>query len=108
MQYPLSSEHKDAAMDDKEYWMPKNLDAPPLFFVWEADTAVLWIFWVFMGAMLNMFVLGLAFAVIFSKGYSYLKEEGGKGLIMKLLYWYTPSDMWVDKAPSHIREYIGG
>jgi hypothetical protein len=29
--------------------------------------------------------------------------------LMKLLYWYTPSDMWLSKKlPSFVREYLGG
>ncbi len=91
-----------------DYWIPRTLDAPPLFFIWEADNAMLFIFWVIMGAVINMFWLGLFFAVLFSRGYARLKEEGGKGLIMKILYWYTPSDIWLSRRmPSHIREYFG-
>lgn len=95
-------------MDTDDYWIPRNLDAPPLFFIWETDTALIWIVWLFMGALLNMFFLGLFFAIIFGRGYARLKEEGGAGLITKIMYWYTPSELWLSKRlPSHIREYLG-
>ena len=56
-----------------------------------------------------MFLLGLVLAIVFGRGYATLKEEGGRGLLMKILYWYTPSELWLSKRiPSHIREYIGG
>ncbi|MFK5948041.1 MAG: type IV conjugative transfer system protein TraL [Methylococcales bacterium] len=95
-------------MEQSDFWIPRNLEAPSMFFLWEADSALLVGFWIFMGAMLNMFVLGLFLAVVFSRGYEYLKEEGGKGLIMKLVYWYSPSELWVSRRfPSCQRIYIG-
>jgi len=56
-----------------------------------------------------MFVPGVILGIFACRGYSYLKEEGGRGLLMKLMYWYTPSDAWLSKKlPSYVREYIGG
>lgn len=96
-------------MDEQDYWIPRNLDAGALFFVWDADVAILFMFWMIMGALMNMFISGVVAAIFVTRGYSYLKEEGGRGLIVKLLYWFTPSDIWITKKlPSHIREYIGG
>lgn len=96
-------------MEDEDFWIPRELDAPPLFFIWEADGAIIFIVCLLLGAMLNMFVAGLVIAFIIVKGWAYLKDEGGRGLLMKFLYWYTPSDIWLTKKlPSHIREYIGG
>ena len=95
-------------MDD-EYWIPRNLDAKPLFFLWEADSAMLVIFFLIIGGILNMFFLGVVLAIIFGHAYASLKEEGGRGLIMKILFWHTASEFWLSKRfPSHIREYIGG
>jgi len=94
---------------ENNFWIPRNLDAGKLLFVWEADSAFIFIFFLIMGGLLNMFLLGAALAVFISKGYQYLKEEGGRGLILKILYWYTPSDLWLTKRnPSHIREFTGG
>lgn len=96
-------------MNDEDYWVPRNLDAPPLLFMWEADSAMLVIFWLIMGGVLNMFLVGVVFAIAFGRGYGHLKEEGGKGLLMKIFFWYTPSETWLSKhIPSHIKEYIGG
>lgn len=96
-------------MEDEDYWIPRNLDAPPLLFMWEADSAILVIFWLIVGGVLNMFLMGVVLAIVIGRGYAHLKEEGGRGLLMKILFWYTPSEMWLSKRiPSHIREYIGG
>jgi len=96
------------AMDEDIHWIPRNLDAPPLFFMFEMDTAMIWVVFILFGSMMNMFFLGLFLAWSVGNGYARLKEEGGSGLISKILYWYTPSEYWVsDQHPSHVREYIG-
>ena len=95
-------------MLDEDYWIPRHLDAPSLFFIWDADNAVIVIAFIFIGALLNMLSVGVVLAIIFGRGYARLKEEGGRGLLMKILYWYTPSDWWLTKRyPSHRREFIG-
>ncbi len=96
-------------MDEDSYWIPRNLDAPALFFIWEVDTAMIAIVLVILGSVMNMFPFGVAAAYFCCKGYARLKEEGGQGLIKRILYWYTPSTMWLSKTlPSNIREYLGG
>lgn len=96
-------------MDEQDFWIPRNLDAPALLFMWEADTAMIVIICLLLGGLLNMLPLGLLLAIALGRGYAYLKEEGGRGLLVKVLYWYTPSEMWLSKRlPSYIREYVGG
>jgi len=96
-------------MDEEDYWIPRELDAPRLFFIWEADSAMIFIICLLLGAMLSMYVASLLFAYVVTKGWIYLKDEGGRGLLMKFLYWYTPSHIWLSKRlPSFSREYIGG
>lgn len=95
--------------NEDDFWIPRNLDAPALMFMWEADSAILVILFLILGGVLQMPILGFFLAIVVGKAYQYLKEEGGKGLIVKILYWYTPSDLWLSKRyASHIREYIGG
>ena len=51
------------------------------------------------------FVIGIACAKQLAK----VKAEGGRGLLVRALYWYTPSDWWLPSlTPSHVREYVGG
>jgi conjugal transfer pilus assembly protein TraL len=94
---------------EEDFWIPRNLDAPPLLFIWEADVAFVYIFWFLLGGILNMVFLGIFFGVIMGKTFARLKEDGGSGLILKLIYWYTPSDILICKShPSYNREFIGG
>lgn len=95
--------------DENDYVIPRTLDAPKLFFLWDFDVACLIIFWVIIGVLLEMFFVGVILAYFSMRGYAILKDEGGAGLIMKLLYWYTPSSLWGFKRyQSYIREYTGG
>lgn len=94
-------------MSEDEFWIPRTLDDPNLLFMWEADNAMIWIGFVLFGSIMNMFLLGVVLAYAFGRGYAKLKEEGGTGLITKLIYWYAPSSlMGANEIPSHQREYI--
>ena len=94
---------------DNKYWMPRTLDDPPLFFVWEGDSAGVFILAFGFGFVMDMFIPGVLAGFILTRAYVKLKEEGGLGLMQRFLYWYTPSQYWLKKStPSYIREYIGG
>lgn len=61
------------------------------------------------GGVMGMFFLAVLFSWGLARAYSRLKEIGGKGLLVKLFYWWTPSKWWLSRQlPSHVREYIGG
>ena len=97
-------------MDSEDsFIIPRNLDAPPLFFIWEIDTALIYVVILILSLAMDMLFVGIVLAIAAGRGYAKLKEEGGSGLILKMLYWFTPSG-WMTKnyLPSHIREYIGG
>lgn len=94
--------------EEADYWIPRNLDAPKLFFKWELDSAIIFITILIVFGVLNMTVTGLVLAVLFGKGYAHLKEEGGRGLLMRVVFWYFPSDWLTRTGASHIREYLGG
>jgi len=90
------------------YTIPRTLDAPKMFFLWELDTAFIFIFWIILGALMQTIIIGLILGFFVTRAYSQLKAEGGRGLILRFLYWYTPSDLWLTKQyPSHIKEYYG-
>lgn len=95
--------------DEEDYWIPRTFDAPRLFFVWEADTAMIFIIWVVLCACMGGLgiVFGISIGWLCARGYSTLKEEGGRGLIMKIYFWFMPSGLVSKKNPSHIREHIG-
>lgn len=94
-------------MSVENYWIPRTLDDPPMMLFFQADTAILFI---------TVFLIGISFTVIgatilaffLARIYVQLKENGERGFIMQLLYWYSPSEFWA--APiwsSSVREYCG-
>ena len=94
-------------MDEENFYIPRTLDDPKLFLVWELDCAMI--------AMIAFFVslaAGFFFAVAVSyfatSGYVRLKQEGGRGLIQKMYYWFFPCELTQlgKTIPSHIRELI--
>ena len=95
-------------MDEAHFLIPCRLDDPPQFFLWDADEAVLVIFFVLLGALLGLIVLGAVIGLLLARGFTRVKAEGGRGIIPRFLYWYTPSQWWFrSRAPSHVREYLG-
>ena len=92
-----------------KYWIPRTLDDPPLFFIWEFDSAAVFLLSFMLGLVADQFILGVTVGFLLTKGYVKLKEEGGLGLLQRFMYWHTPSEWWLTKStPSHKREYIGG
>jgi len=97
---------------EERFYIPRTLDDPPMFLLWHFDTAAVFLVCVILFSILGsgtMFVLGCVSGMGLSRAYSELKQEGGRGLLIRVLYWYTPSEWWFrSSAPSHVREYIGG
>lgn len=94
---------------DGRFFIPRTLDDPPLFFLWKFDEAVIVIIMAILFGILGQLVPGALFGYLIAKAYARLKAQGGRGLLMKALYWMTPNDWWFPTvAPSHVRDYIGG
>lgn len=95
-------------MEQERYLIPRRLDDPAQFFFWDADEAVVVIFFTLMGALLGEILVGIAIGLLLARAFARVKAEGGRGVITRVLYWYTPSPWWFrSKAPSHVREYVG-
>jgi conjugal transfer pilus assembly protein TraL len=95
-------------VDQEHYLIPRRLDDPPQFFFWDADEAILVIFFALMGALLGQILVGAVIGLLLARGFARVKAEGGRGIIARFLYWYTPSSWWFrGRAASHVREYVG-
>lgn len=94
-------------MSQESYWVPRTLDDPPMLLFFQADTASVFLV-VFLLTISFSFIAGVLLAYFCTRLFVQIKENGDKGLIMQILYWYTPSDMWLSKLwSSSVREYVG-
>lgn len=96
-------------MDLDNYRIPRHLDAPPMFLMWEADTAGIFLICLMASFMVESFIPAVA-GILLARGYARLKQDGSRGVLVHLLFWYTPSSTSINgkkRIHSHIREYIG-
>lgn len=96
---------------DERFAIPRTLDDPPLFFLWPFDEAAVVVTWTIFGSLLgsHCLVAGMLAGIACARLFARVKVEGGRGLLVRALYWYTPSEWWFPTAtPSHQREYLGG
>lgn len=99
--------------DPSKYFIPKQLDAPPMMLIFEADTATIFLMFLMIGFMFESIIGLLGFALVglaIARLYARLKSKYGQGVLVQLLAWYTPSSLWLGrKQPlkSHHRELIG-
>ncbi|PKM44771.1 MAG: type IV conjugative transfer system protein TraL [Gammaproteobacteria bacterium HGW-Gammaproteobacteria-1] len=100
--------------NDESHIIPKHLDDPPMYLLWDADEA-----WTFLGPVFMVLALAPSFINIVLGGVmgffamhtlARIKAAGGKQLIRHALYWYTPTEAWFKFArtpTSDVREFIG-
>lgn len=88
--------------------IPRHLDDPPMVFMWDADEAGTFMFLTLFGALFQQFIAGVILGVLTARALARIKQAGGRGLILRFLYWYIRSDLWIKcRAPSFVREYAG-
>ena len=81
-------------MDQREYLIPRYLDAPPMA--------------LFIGFFFKQLVICTIAGAVLARLYARSKAGGGRGTIMRFLYWYTPSRMFVkSRTESHERFFLG-
>ncbi|WP_127476676.1 type IV conjugative transfer system protein TraL [Sulfurivermis fontis] len=100
--------------EEESHVIPKHLDDPPMYLMWDADEA-----WAFLGplfvvlaftpSLVNL-ILGGVLGFFSMRTLARIKATGGKQLIKHALYWYTPTEAWFKfrrTPPSDVREFVG-
>ena len=93
-------------MDAERFLIPRYLDAPPMFLIWEADTIAVAASFLCLGILVAQFALFGAIGLVMARLYSRMKSSGGRGVLVHLLYWYTPL-LGSARMPSHVRQFVG-
>jgi len=70
-------------VDASHFLIPRRLDDPPQFFLWDADEAVLVIFFVLLGALLGLIIPGAVIGWLLARGFIRIKAQGGRGIIAR-------------------------
>ncbi|MDY0038556.1 MAG: type IV conjugative transfer system protein TraL [Zoogloea oleivorans] len=101
-------------MSEESHIIPKHLDDPPMYLMWDADEAYAFLGPVFLvvafSPSLMNFLLGGILGFFSMRTLARIKSAGGKQLIRHALYWYTPTDAWFKfrRTPSSdVREFVG-
>lgn len=87
------------------FLIPRTLDEPPLFLIWEVDSALILIFFIGFGFISGLLIPLSLVGYFCTKGYVSMKQEGGPGLIIRIGYWFLPQGN-AFSIPSHIRAYF--
>jgi conjugal transfer pilus assembly protein TraL len=101
-------------MNDESHIIPKHLDDPPMYFLWDADEAAAFVVpmvvsLAFSPSLLNL-LLGGGVGFFSMRFLGRIKSAGGKQLIKHAIYWFVPTKAWFNfkRTPSSdVREFIG-
>lgn len=95
-------------MDQREYLVPRFLDAPPMVLFIEADTAAIALGFLFLGFFIKQVIICTLIGVLIARFYARSKGDGGRGAVVRFLYWYLPSKVFVEsRVESHQRFFLG-
>lgn len=94
-------------MKQEDYRIPRTLDDPGYFLIFQFDTAMVFLVVFLMCVAFNI-IAALLLALIVVKIYVQLKENGDRGLVKHLIYWYLPSELWISPYWVSSKREFGG
>lgn len=96
-------------MNHLNSYIPRFLNAQPLFFMWELDNFVVAFVPFLIMAMFGGVVIGLIAGYLVAKMWISIKADNDSGIVIRLFYWYMYSGFLVEEENlrSEITEYIG-
>jgi type IV conjugative transfer system protein TraL len=87
--------------------IPRRVDDPLRFFLWDADVALLFITVFGIGMIIDVPALSLGLAFLLAWGYSKLKGGSRRGFGLHMLYWYVGFSIGKRLPRSYKRRFIG-
>lgn len=89
-------------------YIPRNLDNLPRFGLWDIYQALLFLITFGFGVSMHLLLPGLLLGILLAWSYGRLSSGQQQGLLIHLLYWYTPlGDGYNVIPPSDKRHFIG-
>ena len=87
--------------------IPRRVDDPLRFFLWDADVALLFIVFVGIGMIMDAPLLSFAVGGACSWGYSKVKGGAKRGFGIHALYWYVGLSLGKRTPSSSQRHFVG-
>lgn len=94
-------------MHDKTLLVPRRLDAPPKFLLWDFDTVAVGIAGIGIGILVNSFWFGAISGVGFIYCWSKLRSGRHPGYGLHWLYWHLPLKFF-KRTPDSCRRFFVG
>lgn len=97
-------------MDNELGYIPKSLDSPEKFLIWELDQAVIALMLLVFGIMAGQLLPGLIVGCLAAWQYGRLKSGKHPRFALHLMYWWLPGKILVRTRvtpPSDIRYFLG-
>ncbi len=94
---------------ETERWhlIPRRLDAPPRFLLWDFDTVAILFAGLGFGIIANTFLLGGISSVCLVWAWTRMKAGRHPGYGFHLLYWHTPIQPFKRTPISARRNFVG-
>ncbi|WP_302944359.1 type IV conjugative transfer system protein TraL [Turicimonas muris] len=93
--------------EDKSHLIPKRLDAPPRFLLWDFDTVAAGFAGIGIGIIANNMPLGLLFSITFVWAWVRTKAGRHPAYGFHFLYWHLPMNPFKRMPASARRTFIG-
>ena len=93
-------------MQERNFHIPRTLNAPAMIFMFHADNITLIVIIMVLPGLMNIWYIGIVVAYFVSRMWRELKESGGRGLLVRFIYWHTSLFLGWIKIPSFVREYV--
>lgn len=88
--------------------VPRSLDAPPRFFFWDFDVAIVFLLCLGFGIVTGFTMTFSVIGIFAAAGFSRLRSGQHPGYLIHLMYWYLPISVGFKRTPpSHERFFTG-
>jgi type IV conjugative transfer system protein TraL len=87
--------------------IPRRVDDPLRFFLWDADVALVFIAFVGVGMILDAPLISFGIGGVVAWGYSKLKGGARRGFGIHALYWYVGLSLGKRTPGSSRRHFVG-
>lgn len=92
---------------DTKLIIPRRVDDPMRFFIWDADVALLPFIGLTIGVVMDIPLAALLGSFVAAWAYSRFKGGASRGFAMHALYWYAGMPLGRRTPPSRKRQFIG-